>query len=52
LRLSRVQKTGAWLRILSKFKIECFKLGQMTNLMTSNETILSTKLLDVIEIYI
>ena len=51
-RHSRVPKTGAWLWILSKFKIECFKLGQMTHLMTSNETILSTKLLEIIKIYI
>ena len=49
---SRVPKTGAWLWILSKFKIECFKLGQMTHLMTSNETILNTKLLEMIKIYI
>ena len=51
-RPSRVLKTDAWLWILSKFKIECFKLGQMTHLMTSNETILNTKLLEIIKIYI
>ena len=48
LRPSRVP----WLWILSKFKIECFKLGQMTHLMTSNETILNTKLLEIMKIYI
>jgi len=52
LRPSRVPKTSVWLRILKKFKIECFKLGQMTHLMTSNETILNTKLLEIIKIYI
>jgi len=52
LRPSRIPKTGAWLWIISKFKIECFKHGQMTNLMTSNETILNTKFLEIIKIYI
>jgi len=42
-RPSRVPKTGVWLWILSKFKIECFKVGHMTHLMTSNETISNTK---------
>ena len=51
-RPSRVLKTGAWLWILSKFKIECFKPCQMSHLMTSNETILNTKLLEIIKIYI
>jgi len=51
-RPSTVPKTIVWLWILSKFKIECFKHGQMTHLMTSNETILNTKLLEIIKIYI
>ena len=49
---SRVPKTSAWLWILSKFEIECFKLDEMAHLMTSNETILNTKLLDLIKTYI
>ena len=51
-RPSRVPKTGAWLWILSKLKIECCKLGQMTHMITSNETILKSNLLVIIKIYI
>jgi len=48
---SRVLKTGVLYEFFQNSKIECFKLGQMTHLMTSNETVLNTKLLEIIKIY-